>query len=203
MGFGDHAYTRMIRGLKVALPLIALVLLSTMFMLSKKVDPTAATALADQQFRDKIANEQLSDPRYAGNTNTGKAMTVTAASARPDPEVEGKTYGKEVNAIINMENGEQMTVSANTGIVIEDEDLAILSGDVHIVTTDGYDMRTSQLTSLISRIEGESAGPVTGFGPPGQLSAGKMRVTSDEQTGHVTLVFTEGVHLVYTGENNN
>lgn len=45
MAFGDRTYTRVVRSLKVALPLIALVLLSTMFMLSRKVDPTAAMAL--------------------------------------------------------------------------------------------------------------------------------------------------------------
>jgi len=85
MTFGDHTYTRLVRGLKVALPLIALVLLSTMFMLSRKIDPTAAAALSDRAFRERIDNQQLSNPRYAGNTNSGKAMTVTAQSARPDP----------------------------------------------------------------------------------------------------------------------
>lgn len=202
MAFGDHAYTRIVRGLKITLPLVALVLLSTMFMLSRKIDPMAAAALSDQAFRDRIENQQLSGPRYAGNTNSGKAMTVTARSARPDPDIEGKTYGQQVNAVIQMENGGEMTITSDTGVVNEAEDQAILSGNVHIITSDGYDMRTSQLTSLLSTIEGESAGPVAGFGPPGTLTAGKMRVTSDENTGDVTLVFTEGVHLVYTRQNS-
>ena len=203
MTFGDHTYTRLVRGLKVALPLIALVLLSTMFMLSRKIDPTAAAALSDRAFRERIDNQQLSNPRYAGNTNSGKAMTVTAQSARPDPDIEGKTYGQEVDAVIQMDNGEVMHVTSNTGIVNEAEDTAILSGNVHITTSDGYDLRTSQLTSLLSKIEGESAGPVTGFGPPGTLTAGKMRVTSDDDTDGVYLVFTEGVHLVYTGQDSD
>lgn len=203
MAFGDRAYTRVIKWLKVALPLVALFLLSTMFMLSNKVDPTAAIALSDRAFRDRIDNQQLSNPRYAGNTNSGKPMTVTAQSARPDPDIEGKTYGQQVNAVIQMDNGEVMTVTSDTGIVNEEEDLAILSGNVHIVTSDGYDLKTSQLTSLLSKIEGESAGPVDGFGPPGTLTAGKMRVTSDDVTGKVTLVFTEGVHLVYTKQNED
>lgn len=198
MAFGDHAYTRAVKGLKVTLPLIALVLLSMMFMFSRKVDPTAAVALSNQAFRDRIDNSQLSDPQYDGNTNSGKSMTVTARSARPDPDVEGKTYGQIVNAFINLENGEVMNVTADTGIVDEAHDLAVLSGNVHIVTTDGYDMRTSQLTSLLSKVEGESAGAVTGFGPPGTLNAGKMRVQTDEETGQVLLLFTQGVHLVYT-----
>lgn len=197
MAFGDHAYTRIIRGLKVTLPLIALVLLSTMFMLSRKVDPSAAVALSDRAFRDRIDRSQLSGPQYNGNTKSGKSMTVTARSARPDPDVEGKTYGQVVNAMINLDNGEVMTVKADTGVVNEAADSAVLSGNVHIITTDGYDMRTSQLTSLLSRVEGESAGPVTGFGPPGTLHAGKMFVNTDEKSGKVMLLFTKGVHLVY------
>lgn len=197
MAFGDHAYTRIIRGLKVTLPLIALVLLSTMFMLSRKIDPTAAIALSDREFRAKIDRSQLSDPQYDGNTRSGKSLTVTATSARPDPEIEGKTYGSEVNALIHLDSGEVMTVQADTGVVDEAQDLAVLSGNVHIITTDGYDLKTSQLTSLLSKVEGESAGHVSGFGPPGTLEAGKMHVKTDETTGKIHLLFTQGVHLVY------
>lgn len=197
MAFGDHAYTRVIRGLKVTLPLIALVLLSTMFMLSRKVDPEAAVALSNQAFRDRIDRSQLSAPQYDGNTNSGKSLTVTAQSARPDPHIEGKTYGQVVNAQINLDNGEVMNVKADTGVIEEAQDRAILSGNVHILTTDGYDMRTSQLTSHLSKVEGESAGAVTAYGPPGTLQAGKMFVKTDETSGGVHLLFTQGVHLVY------
>lgn len=198
MAFGDHAYTRVIRGLKVTLPLIALVLLSTMFMLSRKVDPTAAVALSDRAFRDRIDNSQLSNPQYDGNTSSGRSVTVIAESARPDPDIEGKTYGQVVNALINLNNGEAMRVKADTGVVDEAQDHAILSGNVHIQTTDGYDFKTSQLTSLLSKVEGETAGQVVGFGPPGTLTAGKMFVRTDENSGKVHLLFTQGVHLVYT-----
>jgi lipopolysaccharide export system protein LptC len=184
MAFGDRTYTRVVRSLKVALPLIALVLLSTMFMLSRKVDPTAAMALSDQAFRDRIDRSELSTPQYVGNTNSGKNLTVTAKSARPDPHV-------------SLDNGEVMNINADTGVMDEAEDLAVLSGNVHIVTTDGYDFRTSQLTSLLSTIEGESAGQVDGFGPPGTLTAGKMTVKTDPQSGKVLLIFTKGVHLLY------
>lgn len=198
MAFGDHAYTRFIRGLKVTLPLVALVLLSTMFMLSRKIDPLAAVALSDRAFRDKIDRSQLSNPKYDGNTNSGKNMTIIAQSARPDPKIEGKTYGQIVNAVIDMDNGEVMTIDADTAVINEVQDLAVLSGNVHIITSDGYDMKTSQLTSLISKIEGESAGPVAGFGPPGTLTAGKMYMNTDDETNSVHLLFTQGVHLVYT-----
>lgn len=197
MAFGDHLYTRMVRGLKVLLPLIALFLLSTMFLLSRKVDPTAALAQKDDGFRKRVAEQQLSGPRYTGNTGNGNAIVVTAKTARPDPDIEGKAYGQVVKAVIDTDNGGTMTVLADTGIIDEANDLAVLSGNVHILTSDGYDFRTSQLTSLISKIEGESAGKVNGFGPPGTLTAGKMFVTSDETTGSVHLNFKDGVHLIY------
>ncbi len=203
MQLGDHTYTRVVRGLKVALPLIALVLLYTMFMLSRQSDPTAAIALSDQAFRDRIGNQQLTRPQYAGNTNSGKPMTVTAQTARPDPDIEGKTYGHQVNAVINLDSGELMTVRADTSVVDEATDTAVLSGNVHIITSDGYDMHTSQLTSALSRIEGESAGSVSGFGPPGTLNAGKMYVESNEEGGDVQLLFTNGVRLVYVEQEQN
>jgi len=107
---------------------------------------------------------------------------------------------EKVNALINMDSGEVMTVTADTGIVDENQDLAVLSGNVHIITTDGYDFRTSQLTSLLSKVEGESAGSVASFGPPGTLDAGKMYVRTDDESGKVHLLFTNGVHVVYKGK---
>lgn len=202
MAFGDHAYTRMVKGLKVFLPLVALVLLSTMFMISRKIDPTEATALGNREFRSRIDRSVLSSPKYNGNTKSGKPVTVTAQSARPDPDIEGKTYGTVVDAVFDLSSGEIMNVTADTGVVDEKQDLAVLSGNVHIVTSDGYDMRTSQLTSLLSKIEGESAGHVEGFGPPGTLEAGKMYVRTDEASGKIVLLFTQDVHLVYTKKEN-
>lgn len=197
MTFGDHTYSQVIRGLKVLLPLVALGLLSTMFMLSRKIDPTAAIALSDPVLQEKISNQLLSEPTYDGNTSSGKAMTVTAVTVRPDPEIEGKSYGQTVDAVIDMENGGTMHIISDTGIVDEAADLAVLSGNVRIETSDGYVMTTSQLTSVLSRIEGESSGPVEGYGPPGTLSAGKMNVKSSEESDQVLLIFTKGVHLVY------
>ena len=118
MAIGDHAYTRVIRGLKITLPLVALALLSAMFLLSKKVEPTAAIALSDRAFRAKIDRSQLSNPNYDGTTGNGESMNVTAQSARPDPEIEGKAYGQLVNAVLLHLPGEQLvnTVSVNSPI---------------------------------------------------------------------------------------
>ena len=85
MSIGDQTHSRMIAGLKVLLPLAALVLLSTMFLLSRSVseDP-------DLTFFDDVAEipalDALTAPYYTGSTPEGHAVSVTAESARPMPD---------------------------------------------------------------------------------------------------------------------
>jgi lipopolysaccharide export system protein LptC len=62
-------------------------------------------------------------------------------------------------------------------------------------------VQTEELVTSMHEIAAESSGPITGNGPPGQLEAGSMTMTSDPQTGDVHLLFTNGVKLIYDPRN--
>ena len=94
-----------------------------------------------------------------------------------------------------------MDFSASQGVVNDREQTAQLIGDAVITNSAGYRMTTEKLTAAMDRIEAESAGPVTGTGPPGRIDAGKMQIDSDPETGNAHLLFTNGVKLVYDPAN--
>lgn len=62
---GD-TYSYVIGWLKILLPLAALVLLSTLFLIGRGSDPVANIPFADTEGTDAPARQQIVAPRYAG-----------------------------------------------------------------------------------------------------------------------------------------
>ena len=67
-----------------------------------------------------------------------------------------------------------------------------------MTTTTGYEISTDFLRTRLDELYAETPGPVAGTGPPGDLTAGKMLLTTDESTGDAHLIFTQGVKLIYS-----
>ena len=74
---------------------------------------------------------------------------------------------------------------------------ATLDGNVHIETTTGYVLTTGTLWTRLDELYAETPGQVEGTGPPGDLTAGKMLLSTNPETGQAELVFTQGVKLIY------
>ncbi|MEO0504251.1 MAG: hypothetical protein AAFZ14_13070, partial [Pseudomonadota bacterium] len=64
-------YSRFVAWLKVLLPLAALALLSTLFLLSRNTDPIAAVPFADDELLDRVRDEQITGPFFSGTTTDG------------------------------------------------------------------------------------------------------------------------------------
>ena len=72
--------------MKVALPLTALAILSTLFLIARKIDPDAALPYAEVDIADRLREPRMTAPAFSGVTRDGAAITVTAAEARPGSE---------------------------------------------------------------------------------------------------------------------
>ncbi|SNR38551.1 LPS export ABC transporter periplasmic protein LptC [Puniceibacterium sediminis] len=189
-------YSRMIAWLKILLPLAALALLSTTFLLSRDVDPAVNVPIAGSTDPDGVLREQATDPYFAGTTNSGGALTMTAKTARPVPgsdEVEADT----LDATIVLKDGSEILLKAPLANLSDKRDDAQLSGGVIIISSTGYTLNTDSLNAMLSKVEAESLGAVEGNGPAGHLTAGRMRITSGDTGEDVQLLFTDGVRMIY------
>ena len=82
--------------LRVLLPLGALAILSTLFLLSRRPDPDAAIPYASVDAEELARHPRVTAPSYAGVTADGAALTLTAESVTPagrDPEQGGSASG--------------------------------------------------------------------------------------------------------------
>ena len=123
---------------------------------------------------------------------------VTAETARPDPQDPRLINAQDVTAKMRLASGSVVTVTSDRGDMHQSELDASLMGNVNIDTTTGYKVTTERLDSRLDVLYAESPGEVSGTGPPGDLTAGRMVLTGDEETGEAHLVFTDGVKLIYT-----
>jgi len=77
----DNTYSRVVAWAKVLLPLLALALLSTLFLVARTVDPAQKLPFADIDV-DAIAREQrIGAPKFNGVTKEGTAISLSADSA--------------------------------------------------------------------------------------------------------------------------
>ncbi|KMK65520.1 LPS export ABC transporter periplasmic protein LptC [Puniceibacterium sp. IMCC21224] len=189
-------YSRIVAWLKILLPMLALGLLSTIFLLSRQVDPTNRVPFAVTEDEQGVAREQVTEPYFAGTTVSGAALTMTALSAHP---VKGTdtVAADQLEATLVMQDGSQIALSAPTAALSDHDDSALLDGGVTVTSTTGYVLTTDSLTSALSKVEIESLGPVQGHGPAGTLNAGKMQVSAVPGGDEIQLLFTDGVKLVY------
>lgn len=194
---GDNFHTRLVNWAKIILPLVALGLLSTVFLLSQKADISDAIPYTEVDLAQRAHDQGATNPSFAGVTTGGEEISFRAASVRPDPEDVGRLLADTATAKLRLNGGGTVDIAAQRGAADAAQKTARLEGDVRVSTTTGYDLRTDAIDTRFDTLFAETPGPVSGTGPPGELSAGRMILTSDPDTGAANLQFTDGVKLIY------
>lgn len=198
MATTDNFYSRLVAWMKIILPLTALGLLSTLFLISRHIDPTKSIPIAEIDLEQRAQDQGATNAAFAGVTGGGDEVMITAETARPSPDNPRLINAEDVTATMQLVSGTVVTVTSDRGNMDQSDLDASLIGNVNIDTTTGYKVTTERLDTRLDVLHAETPGPVSGVGPPGDLTAGRMVLTGDEETGQAHLVFTDGVKLVYT-----
>lgn len=188
--------TRLVGALKVILPLGALILLSTMFLISDKADPDAAIPYAEVDVDDLTRTPRLTSPTWAGTTADGSALTLRAGQATPG---EGNAVTVEGLALkLETPAGLQADVLAGAGGVTGGGARIDLTGGVRMNTSTGYSLEADRLSADTAASTLSSPGPITAIAPFGKLTAGGLTLApAPGRSGAHVLDFTGGVRLIY------
>lgn len=196
----DNAYSRFVAWMKIVLPLMALAILSTLFLVSKTRDAGTSLPYSAVELDELARQQRLTRPRYSGLTQDGTAISFLADDARPDPEISGRFVSQRLTAQLNLPTGAEILLIAGSGFVDPGEAMSGLDGGVAIETSTGYMLRTDEVENALDQTRVVARGGVVGVAPMGQISAGQMEITRHAiDTGYVML-FTGGVKLVYDPE---
>jgi lipopolysaccharide export system protein LptC len=191
------AHSRVVGWLKVALPLLALAILSTLFLVARRIDPDAALPYAEVNVEDLAREPRMTAPTYAGTTEDGTALTLSADEARPASE-NGSATAAALRLALVTPDGARTELSAAQARLDETTRQVLLSGGVTLTTSTGYRLETAEVTAKLDRTGLESLSEVTATGPAGQIRADHMVLGQDNLTpGAYLLVFKGDVRLVY------
>ena len=196
MARADNRYSRFVATLKVLLPLTALALLSTLFLLAR---------VPDSGLTGRITGEIAADGRMRSSTFSAMTpdgpLTVTAEAAIPRSADYATVDLEGLRARLEQADGAAIELTAAEGRLSRPEREAEFAGDVAIVSSEGYRLETERLRTAFDGTWAESPGAVRLTGPGLTLEAGTMRLATGE-TGRAggRLLFNGGVRLVYVPE---
>ena len=190
-------YSRLIAWLKVLLPLMALGILSTLFLLSRSTEPTATIPFAESDIRGRLQGQQVTGPFFSGTTTDGDQVTVSAGKLLTRGGQVGENAAEDISAQIDLVGGTRVILFADTGTVSVAQSEANLTGNVVITTSTGFKLTTDRLEAAIDALKLVAPTPVVGTGPMGSLDAGAMTLSQAKGQENPHLFFTNGVKLVY------
>ncbi len=199
MARAEGTYSRVVAWMKILLPLVALGLLSTIFLFSKKSDPTEDLPIRTRAILEEKESEQASNATYSATMDDGALLTLRAAMTRPDPDAADGLVASDFAAQMDMTDGSRINLSSPDAALDNEASTATLRGGVRIISSTGYTIETDTLKAATNRIAAESEGPVTATAPEGTLTAGRMVITDLAESGgdDVQLLFTDGVKMIY------
>ncbi|WP_108861643.1 LPS export ABC transporter periplasmic protein LptC [Ruegeria sp. Alg231-54] len=189
-------HSRRVQFFKVVLPLVAIAMLSTVFLLSRSIETNVSVPFNQQDIDERLADQVVMQPNYQGTTRKGEDVQIEASRATQGTEGEAPTAA-EFRGRFGLLNGGVITLDSNTGMIRPDKNTATFVGDVVITTTDGIVVTTDLLNTALDEIQGDTPGQVDGTGIIGDFTAGRMTFGTEKKDGPVHIIFTDGVKLVY------
>lgn len=192
-------YSRLIFWLKIVLPILALIILSTLFLFARRIDFEGALPYAEVDINALANDPRLTAPAYSTVTEDGTAIRVVADSARPGATPNDPATAENVLAVYDLKDGGKVTVSARAATMDPAAQRLRLEGDVTVLTTDGYDLRARTMEGPLDRTDITADGDVHGKAPLGTISSEKVRISGP--VGEQLLVFKGAVRLIYRPEN--
>ncbi|SES70644.1 hypothetical protein [Paracoccus homiensis] len=185
--------TRIVRWLRVLLPLVALAILSTMFLFSGKPGTEPEIPYAEVDAQGAVEKPRVIRPDYAGVTSDGAELSFQAQQVVPGS---GQDQGSADSVSLDWQRRDGLSahLTAPTGGV--DDQAVSLTGGVRMTTSTGWQIDSPRIDAATDRSVVSARDGITADGPLGQLDAGAMELSP--QDGPAVLNFTGGVRLIYT-----
>jgi lipopolysaccharide export system protein LptC len=189
-------YSRFVALVKVALPLLALVLLSSLFLAARQPGEEGASGLTTRDVVRIARDQRLDNAVYTAVTDTGGSLVLSARTAVPRTGTEVVDV-TGLDATLHGTDGRVTTLAAETGAVDRAARSGAFSGDVRVATSDGYRLFTEALTASFDGDLIRSDVPVRVLGPRTTITADRMEARAGAVGPAGVVVFKGGVRLVY------
>lgn len=193
----DSRYSRFVGLMRFLLPTIALFMVGLVVLWPQIVGGIGAIMpmLASEKFAGAEAM-LMQKPRYVGETENREPYEVVASTAVVDPEAPDEILLDGLDARLARAGDADVQLLASTGIFDRSKSRLHLSGEVELLTEDGYRFETSEARIRLDRGRVDGDRPISGAGPAGTLRADRFKIRKGGDMmrfeGNVRVVVTDG-----------
>ncbi|MCF3973849.1 hypothetical protein [Paracoccus salsus] len=193
--------TRVVRWLRVLLPLLALAILSTMFLFSRKPATEPQIPYAEVDAEQMAREPRIVAPRFSGVTSDGAELLLRARDAALT-DADGRESARDLQLTWRRPDGLEAELTAPDARVAEG--VIGLRGGVRMATSSGWTLEAPQIDAATDRSLIAARDGVSAAAPFGRITAQEMQllpqggVEGEAGTGGSTVLnFSGGVRLIY------
>ena len=184
--------TRIVRWLRVLLPLLALAMLSVLFLFSRTGDTESRIPYAEVDAEAMARDPRVVAPEYAGVTEDGASMTLRATEAAPG---QGGGSARDLRLDWTRPDGLRADLTApQAGLA---DGVIRLDGGVRMTTSTGWTLDAASVEAATDRSRIAAQDGVRAEAPFGTLSAQRMELAPDKDANASILSFSGNVRLIY------
>lgn len=198
MATGPGLHSRVVAVLKVGLPLVAVGLLASLFLIQNDDRLGGNVVFSPGDVEALGSGLRIDNPTFTGTTRSEDSFRFTAALVEPDAAPPQRARITTLAGTLHLHNGPEVTVSAERGDLDIPTQRLDLSGQVVITTSDGYRMVTDKATIDLRAGAFVAGDEVATTGPLGEITSGSLHVAPATEIGEARrFSFSDGVRLVY------
>jgi lipopolysaccharide export system protein LptC len=197
MAAAPGLYSRIVAILKFALPLVALGMLASIFLV--QTDDTLGGVVFSQGDVEALGDGlRISNPVFTGTTRGEDRFRFTAAQVVPDAAPPERAAITELAGTIELANGPTVTLSASEGDLDIPTERLDMRGEVEIETSDGYRIDADKATLDLRAGAFVAGDRVLSRGPLGTITSGSLHVAPAAESGDARrFSFANGVKVIY------
>ena len=195
---GPGLYSRLVALLKIGLPLLALLLLGTVFLFDREDELGGGLGFSRADLEALGSGLSVRNPNLSGRTDDGDIYDVTAAVVVPTDATFRLLDAETLDGTLTLTDGRVVTFRADRGrIDLDAQDLDLADG-VEIETSDGFTARADTARADLERATMRGEGSVVATGPMGRITSDRVRIVPRERGAEEKVIWFEGrVRMIY------
>lgn len=198
MALRPEVHSRVVTILKLGLPLVALALVASVFLIQTDDRLGGTITFSDSDIDQLGQGLRLTNSVFNGTTKNGDRFRFAAATVVPDAAPPKRAAITTLDGDLQLADGPTVSLAADSGDLDIPSQRIDISGNVRITSSDGYKLVADKAT--IDFVTGTfvAGDKVVTDGPLGAITSGNLHVTPATQTGEARqFSFSNGVHVVY------
>ncbi|MBL4806073.1 MAG: hypothetical protein JKY31_02145 [Rhodobacteraceae bacterium] len=192
-----HTYSRLVGIAKIVLPLVALGVLGTVFLVTSDDGFDPGFTFTQSDFDALEAGSFLDNPQINGKTLDGDQFSLSADRIEPKSDNLNQIVATNLTSVFDFISGESAEIISDRAEIHTDIQMLYFWVGAHILTSDGYDGTVNSLTANLrtGEISGET---VIVDGPLGHVSADLFQISkvTDDSGENRVLTFEKNVRVI-------